>query len=93
MTGAKTPLRARRSYCAAPRCRRRCLSTTRSGGALNFRWPSAGGLSYQLQSATNLPATIWFNEGPPFPGTGGTVGTNLSLGPEPKRFFRLQIEN
>ena len=69
------------------------LTTTRSGGALNFRWPSAGGLSYQLQSATNLPATIWFNEGPPFPGTGGTVGTNLSLGPEPKRFFRLQIEN
>ena len=32
MTGRRSPRRRRRSYCAAPRCRRRSLSTTRSGG-------------------------------------------------------------
>ena len=69
------------------------LTTTRSANSLQFRWPSALGLEYQLQSATNLPVTTWLDEGAPFPGTGGVMSTNLSLGPEPKRFFRLQIEN
>ena len=67
------------------------LTTTASGSALNFRWPSAVGLSYQLQSATNLPVTTWLNEGLPFPGTGGVLTTNFSLGPEPSKFFRLRL--
>jgi hypothetical protein len=69
------------------------LTTTRSANSLQFRWPSALGLEYQLQSATNLPATTWLDEGALFPGTGGVLSTNLPLGPEPAKFYRLQIEN
>ena len=65
------------------------LTATRSANTLNLRWPSAVGLQYQLQSATNLPATTWFDEGAPFPGTGGVLTTNLPTGPEPSKFFRL----
>ena len=67
----------------------RILTATRSANSLHFGWPSAVGLQYQLQSATNLPATTWFNEGAPFPGTGGVLTTNLPTGPEPSKFFRL----
>ena len=69
------------------------LTTTRSANSLQFRWPSALGLEYQLQSATNLPATTWLDEGALFPGTGGVLSTNLPLGPEPAKFYRLQIGN
>ncbi|MEI8043177.1 MAG: C-type lectin domain-containing protein [Verrucomicrobiota bacterium] len=69
------------------------LTTTRSGTALSFRWPSARGLQYRIQWATNLPATSWLDEGVPVPGTGGVLSTNLPLGPEPAKFYRLQIGN
>ena len=58
---------------------------------LLFGWPSAEGLRYQLQSTTNLPATEeWVNQGVPFPGTGGVLATNVPVGSEPTKFFRLQ---
>lgn len=58
---------------------------------LRLEWPSVPGFSYQLQSATNLPAASWLSEGAPFPGTGGVLATNLPLGPEPGKFFRLRL--
>ena len=67
--------------------------TLRLNGGLQFEWPSVTGALYQLQSATSLPAANWLDEGAPFPGTGGVLTTNLPLGPEPRKFFRLQIEN
>lgn len=69
------------------------LSTTRSANSLHFGWPTAVGLQYQLQSATDLPAVNWLNEGAALPGTGGVLSTNLSIGPEPAKFFRLQLSN
>jgi len=60
---------------------------------LHLEWPSVTGTSYQLQSATNLPAANWLNEGAPFNGTGGMLQTNLPVSTEPQRFFRLQLLN
>jgi len=58
------------------------LITTRSTNTPQFGWPSPVGLQYQLQSATNPPATNWLNEGLPL-GTDGMLLTNLPLGSEP----------
>lgn len=40
-------------------------AVSQTGGNLSLIWPSATGLSYQLQSATNLPAASWLDEGAP----------------------------
>ena len=60
---------------------------------LQLEWPSVLGATYQLQSATNLPAVLWLNEGAPFPGTGGVLTTNLPIAPAPAKFFRVQSAN
>jgi hypothetical protein len=31
--------------------------------------------------------------GSSFPGTGGVLTTNLSIGPAPVKFFRLRVDN
>ena len=64
-----------------------------TSGMVGLQWPSTSGRRYQLQSATNLPAASWFDEGAPFPGTGSVLATNLPIGPALKKFFRLQIGN
>jgi hypothetical protein len=56
-------------------------------------WNSATGRVYRLQSATNLPPANWLNEGAPFTGTGGMLGTNLPIGREPSKFLRLRTDN
>ena len=69
------------------------LTITCGSGQALLSWPSFSGLQYQLLSATNLPAANWLNEGVPIPGTGGSLSTNLPIGPEPRKFFRLLIDN
>jgi hypothetical protein len=65
-----------------------------TGGNLSLIWSSATGLSYQLQSATNLLAASWLNEGAPLNGTGGLLTNNLPIGAQPRKFFRfLLLEN
>ncbi|MBI5383453.1 MAG: hypothetical protein HZA90_02060 [Verrucomicrobia bacterium] len=66
-------------------------TASQTGGNLSLIWSSATGLSYQLQSTTNLPATSWFSEGTPLNGTGGLLTNTVSIGSEPARFFRLQL--
>jgi hypothetical protein len=51
------------------------------------------GLNYQLQSSTSLLPDSWTNEGVPFAGTGAQLTTNLLIGTEPEKFFRLKIGN
>ena len=63
----------------------------KEANSYQFRWPSAGGLEYQLQSATKLPTVTWLDEGAPFPGRGSPLSANLTLCPAPKKFFRLWI--
>jgi hypothetical protein len=48
-------------------------------------------LSYQLQSATNLPAASWLNEGAPLNGTGGLLTNSFPIGAQPRKFFRLLL--
>jgi hypothetical protein len=67
--------------------------TARLNHGLVIEWPSQPGFNYQLQSATGLPTATWQNEGPPFAGTGGVLTTNLPLGPEPSKFFRVRAAN
>lgn len=73
-----------------PQVHRPSLSVTRAGGQLMFTWLSQAGVWYQLQFATNLPAAAWTPEGLPLAGTGGVLTTNVSIGPEPQKFFRLR---
>jgi hypothetical protein len=69
-------------------------TASQTGGNLSLIWSSATGLSYQLQSATNLPAASWLNEGAPLNGTGGLLTNNLPIGAQPRKFFRfLLLEN
>jgi hypothetical protein len=63
------------------------------GGQLRLSWPSQAGARYQVQSATSLPAAGWQNEGFPLFGTGGVLFKDVPSGPDPARFFRLQIGN
>jgi hypothetical protein len=66
-------------------------TASQAGGNLNLIWSSATGLSYQLQSATNLPAASWLNEGAPLNGTGGVLTNSLPIGAQPGKFFRLLL--
>lgn len=65
------------------------ITITRSSGQVLLSWPSFSGLHYQLLSATNLLAASWQEEGPPFPGTGGVLTTNMASGSAPAKSFRL----
>jgi hypothetical protein len=77
------------NFTAAP-----TTTVSQTGGNLSLIWPSATGLSYQLQSATNLSAASWLNEGAPINGTGGLLTNSLPIGAEPSKFFRfLLLEN
>ena len=69
------------------------LTITRSGTNVVVSFPTEASFSYQLQSATNLLTSNWLAVGPPFPGTGGVLSTNVPIGPEPKKFFRLLNNN
>jgi hypothetical protein len=66
-------------------------TASKTGGSLSLIWSSATGLSYQLQSATNLPAASWLNEGAPLNGTGGLLTNRLPIGAQPKKYFRLLL--
>jgi hypothetical protein len=67
------------------------LQAQLSGSHVLLSWPLNAGYNYQLQSSTNLSVSNWVNEGAPFIGAAGVVSTNMSIGPEPAKFFRLQI--
>jgi len=64
-----------------------------ASGTVALQWAATLGRQYQLQSANNLPAATWANQGAPFNGTGGLLSTNIPIGPEPRKFFRVQISN
>jgi hypothetical protein len=69
------------------------ITAMQHGSTLLLTWPSVANVNYQLQTTTNLPAVAWFDEGAPIAGTGSMLSTNLPLGSEPAKFFRLKTAN
>ena len=67
------------------------LTVSCAGSLVQLSWPSVLNQSYQLQSATHLPAASWQSEGPPVAGTGGVLATNIAIGLESAKFFRLHV--
>ena len=67
------------------------LEIARAGDQVSLAWSTATDQTYQLQSMTNLLPTAWLDFGSPFNGTGGLMATNVPIGPEPAKFFRLRI--
>ncbi|HNQ90169.1 MAG TPA: hypothetical protein PKM73_16245 [Verrucomicrobiota bacterium] len=76
----------------APGVTRPRLAITRYGTQVQLSWETLEGRQDQLQSTPQLPATVWLDEGSPFPGAGGLVLTNLTIGPQPAMFFRLESD-
>jgi uncharacterized membrane protein len=62
-----------------------------SGTDLVLSFPTQTGVSYQLQSSTDLTAGSWLDVGVPLVGTSGARSANITIGPEPKKFFRLRV--
>jgi hypothetical protein len=56
-------------------------------------FPTQTGVLYQLQSSTDLIAESWLDVGAPYSGTGGVLSPAITIGPEPKKFFRLHLGN
>lgn len=64
-----------------------------TNGNFSFSWNSAPGQTYQVQFATNLPATNWQNLGDAIVATGSTVTTNDNSAPTPRRFYRVVLQD
>ncbi|MCX6875228.1 MAG: hypothetical protein NTW21_15690 [Verrucomicrobia bacterium] len=67
------------------------LTISRESNGIRATWASTTNRSYQLQSSSNLTIASWLNVGPSLPGTGGPLSMNVPIGPEPRKFFRLQV--
>lgn len=67
------------------------LTITRSGTDVVLSFPTQTGVSYQLQSSTDLTAASWLDVGVPYSGTGGVLSPIITIGPEPRKFFRLHL--
>lgn len=65
------------------------LAIARSGSSdVTISWFGESGISYQLQSNTNLAA--WTDLGGPVTGANATVTVTVTMSAKPKAFFRLK---
>ncbi len=64
---------------------------TKAGNSIQFSWNSLSGFAYQLQYSTNLSKNIWSNLGSSINATGSSTSTSTPIGPDPQRFFRIQV--
>ncbi len=64
---------------------------TKTNGTLNFTWNALTGLVYQVQYKTNLLQTNWINLGAVITATNLTATATNLIGPDPQRFYRLQL--
>jgi subtilase family serine protease len=64
---------------------------TKTNGTLNFTWNALIGLVYQMQYKTNLLQTNWINLGAVITATNFTATSTNFIGPDPQRFYRLQL--
>jgi hypothetical protein len=69
----------------------RFQSVTKTNGTINLTWDALTGLVYQVQYKTNLLQTNWINLGAVITATNVTVTATNLIGPDPQRFYRLQL--
>lgn len=67
-------------------------SISKTGTALAIDWAAVTGLNYQIQYSTNLTnSSGWVNLGTSIPGTNSTMQAVVSIGPDPRRFYRVAL--
>ena len=71
--------------------RLRCLSVTRTNGALQFTWSTVANFNYQLQYALDLGAPDWHNLGNPVRADGATLSSVDPIQPDSQRFYRIVV--
>jgi len=64
---------------------------TKAGGTITLTWSALAGQTYQLQFKTNLYQMSWNNLGSAITATNSTATASDSLGPDPQRFYRVEI--
>jgi uncharacterized repeat protein (TIGR03803 family) len=64
---------------------------TKANTTISFNWGAVVGLQYQAQFKTNLAQSGWVNLGSAFVATNGTMQTLDSIGPDPRRFYRVVL--
>ena len=73
----------------APPAAPKISSTSQSGGTFSFSWSSIAGRNYQVQYKTNLTQAAWLNLNGPVTASSSTTVTTDSLGPNPRRYYRV----
>jgi hypothetical protein len=64
-------------------------SIAQNGATVTFTWPTAPGISYQVQYTTNLSSFNWMNLGAPITASNTMTSASNDLGPDPQRFYRI----
>jgi subtilase family serine protease len=64
---------------------------TKSNSTLQFAWSAVTGMVYQLQYRTNLLQTNWINLGSTITATNPVAVATNNIGPDPRRFYRVQL--
>ena len=64
---------------------------TRTGGMLTFTWNVVPGQMYQVLFKTNWDQAGWNALGTPITATSTTASASDSIGPDPHRFYRIQM--
>ena len=66
-------------------------SLVNTGSGLTFTWSALSGEMYQLQFKTNLNQVTWINRGSPIPATNSIMSASDTMGPDPQRFYRIEV--
>ena len=62
-----------------------------TGSGLTFTWSALSGQTYQLQYKTNLNQANWINLGSPIAATNFIMSASDTVGPDPQRFYRIEV--
>ena len=65
--------------------------TVEAGGLVHLRWDAIAGRRYQVQYATDLPATGWNNLGVELVAANSTASSTDTPGSLRQRFYRIRV--
>jgi hypothetical protein len=66
-------------------------SIIHTGNSVVFTWSAVSGQNYQVQSETNVTTPGWTNLGSAIAATGSTASFTNIIGPEARRFYRIEL--